>query len=293
MRRLLIVVAVIVLASAATGAGESAPSGVKAPTQPSDGCGQPSLRSSAHPWVCTFDDEFDGVSLDWTRWWPQTSGFSTGSADRGACYVADPANVSVGGGSLNLTVRELPEPEPCQSDPSRGASSYTSGMVSTYHRFSQQYGRFEARVKVSAASAPGLQESFWLWPDDRVASAVRWPEAGEIDVIETYSVVPHVGIPYLHYTETDNGGAIDGTNTAWDCAAQRGVFNTYTLEWTPTELKILVNGRVCLVNTSGDPAFRKPYIVAFTQALGNGANSYDGRAELPATMSIDYVRVWK
>ena len=58
-----------------------------------------------------------------------------------------------------------------------------------------------------------------------------------------------------------------GLNTAWDCVAQRGEYNTYTLEWTATRLEIKVNGTTCLVNTSGDPAFQKPYIVALTQLM--------------------------
>jgi beta-glucanase (GH16 family) len=166
-------------------------------------------------------------------------------------------------------------------------------MVSTYHLFSQQYGRFEARVKVAATRYPGLQESFWLWPDDRVGSSTSWPAAGEIDIVETYSAYPDLGIPFLHYTANDNGGPIPGTNTAWSCAVTRGVWNTYALEWTPTQLKISINDKVCLVNTSEDPAFQKPYIAAFTQALGGAGNAYDGRAPLPASMNIDYFRVWR
>ena len=50
------------------------------------------------------------------------------------------------------------------------ATPYRAGMVSTYHLFSQQYGRFEARFRTTASTAPGLQESWWLWPDDRTRS---------------------------------------------------------------------------------------------------------------------------
>jgi beta-glucanase (GH16 family) len=165
--------------------------------------------------------------------------------------------------------------------------------VSTYHLFSQQYGRFQARIKVAATRSPGLQETFWLWPDDRVGSVMAWPANGEIDVVETYSQHSDLGIPFLHYTANDNGGPIPGTNTAWNCAARRGVFNTWTLVWSPTRLRIMVNGSTCMVNTSGHDAFKKPYIAAFTQALGAAGNVYDGRAPIPATMKVDYLRVWE
>ena len=120
-----------------------------------------------------------------------------------------------------------------------------------------------------------------------------WPEAGEIDIVETYSGNYHLAIPFLHYTWNDNGGPRPGLNTAWDCAAARGVWNTYALEWTPNRLEIFVNGKSCLVNTTGDPAFQRKYIVALTSALGVSTNRPVASTPIPARMSVDYVHVWK
>ncbi|MCW2796110.1 glycoside hydrolase family 16 protein [Nocardioides sp.] len=297
MKRVLVVVATLMISllgnAAAQAADPVSTSRTRVPRLPTDACGTQPVKADGSRWLCSFDDEFNARTLDRTKWVPQTTGFSTGTAQVHACYVDDPANISVSGGSLNLTVRKLAQPVPCASNPSLTPSPYTSGSVSTYHLFSQQYGRFEARIKVAATRSPGLQETFWLWPDDRVTSAALWPTAGEIDVVESYSVYPDLGVPFLHYGATDNGGPVPGTNTAWNCVARRGVFNTWTLEWTPAQLKIMVNGRTCLVNTSGDTAFNKPYIAAFTQALGGAGNVYDGRTPMPATMNVDYLRVWK
>lgn len=298
VKRILIAAALLtpLLGSASAQATDHHPQGtdsLRTPIVTSDACGKRPLKADGSRWACTFVDEFNGTALDRTKWVPQTTGFTTGTAQVHACYVDDPANIAVSGGSLNLTVRKLPQPVTCASGPALAPSPYTSGSVSTYHLFSQQYGRFEARIKVAATRSPGLQETFWLWPDDRVASTTYWPAAGEIDIVETYSVYPDLGIPFLHYTAWDNWGPVPGTNTAWNCVVARGVFNTWTLEWTPAQLKILVNGRTCLVNNSGDSAFKKPYIAAFTQALGAVGNVYDGRAPMPATMNVDYLRVWK
>jgi hypothetical protein len=65
------------------------------------------------------------------------------------------------------------------------------------------------------------------------------------------------------------------------------------VEWSPTRIEILINGVSCLVNTSGDPAFNKKYIVAVTQGMGTDSNSYIGTAPLPATTDVDYVKVWQ
>jgi beta-glucanase (GH16 family) len=263
---------------------------VSKPTQ-YDACGARPLKADGTAWSCTFDDEFSGTTVDRTKWLPQTV-FTTGSPDAYACYVDDPHNVSVADGMLSLTVRKVAAPVPCPAYSPTASTVYTAGSVSTYHLFSQQYGRFEARILSQATTGPGLHDAFWLWPDDRVASSVLWPAAGEIDITENYSYYPGLAIPFLHYS-ADAGGPQPGVNTAWNCEAWRGQWNTYTLEWTPTRLEILVNGRSCLVNTSADPAFQKPYIAALTAGLGVDANALTDDSRLPSTMKVDYLRVWR
>ena len=261
------------------------------PPGPSDACGPQPKKPDGTYWGCTLAEDFNGTELDRSVWMPQTI-FRTGSPTAWACYIDDPSVISVHDGVLDLTVRRLPAAAPCAGQ-GGATTKYVSGMVTTYHLFSQQYGRFEARIKNRATSVPGLQEAFWLWPDDRVESTVLWPEAGEIDIAETYSQYPNLAVPFLHYTANDNGGPVPGLNTSWTCAAKRGVYNTFTLEWTADRIEIFVNGTSCLVNTSGDPAFMKPYIIALTQLLGQDQNAWRWNTPLPATMSVDYVRVWE
>ena len=291
MRRVVLATVLGVIASAVAMAPSAAATQPRAEPVFITGCGTSLPKPGGGVWECTFADEFSGSSLDRTKWLPQTN-FATGtsSASSRSCHVDDPANVAVRQGTLQLTVRKVKTPVVCKGSP----ANYTSGQVSTYRMFSQQYGRFEARMKVhrTFGSKPGLQETFWLWPDDRVASDVQWPAAGEIDIAELYSQYNTLVVPFLHYTYNDNGGPIPGVNTAWNCPAARGVYNTYTLTWTPSTLTILVNGETCLVNTSGDPAFQKPYIAVFTQALGVGANALRWNTPIPATMAVDHVRVW-
>ena len=253
-------------------------------------CGPAIPKPGGGVWECTFADEFNGTTLDRTKWHPQTD-FGTGASSPSArsCHVDDQRNIAVRQGSLRLTVRRMSSPVECHGR----RANYTSAMVSTYRLFSQQYGRFESRFKNTATTRSGLQESFWLWPDVRVPSLIAWPAAGEIDIVETYSQYPRLAVPFLHYTSNDNGGPIPGINTAWNCQAARGVFNTYALTWTPATLTVEVNGKTCLHNTSGDPAFQKPYIVAFTAALGVGKNELRWHTPMPATMQVDYVRVWR
>ena len=258
------------------------------PTAEQD-CGEPApIKPDGSRWECTFADEFDADRLDRSKWTPQVH-HGSGTDEARACHVDDPRNVAVADGALHLTVRKATEPVVCDRRP----ADYTAGNVSTYDKFSQQYGRFEARIKPADADAPGLQEAFWLWPDVRETPLVWWPMSGEIDIAETYSHHPKLAIPFLHYAGINALGPRPGINTAWDCEAERGDYNTYTLTWTQSSLTIDVNGKTCLVNRSGNRAFHKPFIAAFTSALGKGRNALTSETPMPATMSVDYFRVWR
>lgn len=252
-------------------------------------CGTTVYKSDGTAWQCTFDDEFSGGSLN-TRNWVVSTSFESGDTNgMYACYRNDPSNVSVSNGAVHLTVEKVSTPITCPG--TIAPTYYAAGMISTYHLFSQQYGRFEARVRAQASTTPGLNEDFWMWPDNRY-STINWPSSGEMDVSQQFSNDPANTYPYLHYTSNDNGGPILGTNYA-TCAAPRGVWNTYDLTWTSTTITISVNGQTCLVNTSGDPAFQKRYIINLTEALGLGSDAATSSTTLPATMDVDYVRVWK
>ncbi len=260
-----------------------------APTRTQDACGKRPPKPGGPRWSCTFVDDFDAAALNPKLWLPEMTLVVGHKGGAQACLRDHPDNIAVGGGTLRLTVRKVEQEVRC-GDREKTDAPYTAGGVNTYHRFSQAFGRFEARFKVTATDQPGLQEAFWLWPDVRYSSTVTWPLSGEIDIAETYSQHPDLAVPYLHY---DVLGPQPGINTARNCEARRGVFNTYTLLWSAHRIEILVNGKTCLVNEVGPEAFRKKYIIGLTQMLGTGSNRYQGSAPLPATMTVDYVRVWR
>lgn len=170
-------------------------------------CGGEQVRTTqGNVMTCTFDDEFsaatgDANQLDTTKWVPQVtanSGYTTGPTTGQACYVDSPNNVSVSGGTLNLTVRREPAPFNCGTASNHFSTQYTAGMVTTYNKFSQEYGRFEVRAKLPSSIVAGLQETLWLWPVN-AAKYGSWPASGEIDFAEFYSEFPTLDVPYLHY----------------------------------------------------------------------------------------------
>jgi beta-glucanase (GH16 family) len=287
-------------ASARLRATASAKVGVSAPTTtsttvPSTASCQPLPKAGGGTWQCSLDEEFNGTSLNRNLWVPITtaaSGFHSGPE----CFVDTPNNESVANGVLTLTVRKEATPFTCHSPSGDYATQYTSEQVATYNTFSQAYGRFEVRAKVPNTPIPGLQESFWLWPDNPTKYGA-WPLSGEIDFAEMYSKYNDRAIPFIHY---NNGWDANETNN-YCIVGDLGQWHTYAVEWTPQTITIIYDGKTCLTDSwlpmppqIKPQPFDSPFIVALTEYLGVGTNAFQpGTTPLPASTQVDYVRVWK
>jgi beta-glucanase (GH16 family) len=292
---------------AGTGLGSGTSTTTSAPTgsDPAAECSgsTPPVAPPSGGWQCTFDDEFNGDALDTSKWQPQlssTSGYTTGALPDLVCYVDDPDTISESGGTLNLSVVQTPTTQAC----GQAQTPFEGGMVSSYQIFTQRYGFFEARAKLPASTLDGLQETLWLYPENQTLFG-PFPDSGEIDYGEFYSEFPTTDIPVVHFpgsqddpNATNDYCSIAGTATA-------GQFNTYALLWTPTTITAYFNGMPCITDNyapyvaSPDAApgpFNQPFFMAFTSALGYGSDSpvgQDTSQELPATMSLDWMRVWQ
>lgn len=271
---------------------------------PDKSCGPAVLKADGTAWTCEYSDDFNGNALDRRFWVPQdtaTSGYRTGYPTF-TCYADRPDVISVHDGSLHLSMVDLGTNRSCGLLVS---SRYVAGMVSHYQTFSQTYGRYEVRAKLPAIRDRGIQEAFWLWPDDPKKYGSQKEASGEIDFAEFYSRYPDHVKPYVHYISDEASNDPDHTAL---CAIDYDQFNTYVLEWEPGELRIHVNGSVapCMVshyqptNVDSPAPFDQPFFLALTQAMGiaNPAldaadNKYDTNV-IPdvVTTQVDYVRIW-
>ncbi|MCW2786549.1 MAG: glycoside hydrolase family 16 protein [Marmoricola sp.] len=273
---------------------------VSPPPQTSPSCGGADpVKADGTPWVCTYDDEFNGPELDRRYWVPQqteSSGFTTGTKTTFACALDSPQTVDVENGHLDLSLVDLGEKRDCGHHLS---SQYAYGQVMHYQTYAQTYGKFEVRAKIPDLQVPGSQQSFWLWP--QTDSYGPWPASGEIDFAEMYSNTPGIDRPFLHYLP---GTTTAGTNqniTHTDCPIKVGEYNTYGLQWEPGRLTTRLNGKVCMIDDysslvagDGSPApFDKPFYLSLNQAMGALGNVYDP-TQVPGTLTtkIDFVRIW-
>ena len=266
-------------------------------------------------WRCSLVEEFEGTTLDRTVWDVQTttgSNFGVG----GECFVDDPDNVVVGEGTLKLVVRQEPAPVWCPRPTNPGFSTpVTAGSIITKPEHDQTYGRYELRARMPDTRISGLQFAFWLWPRDLTSYPIAFGEGdqdkwanGEIDVLEWYSQYPDHDVPYLHYAHTYVQNARgkwvpNDPNVTKACyVGTMADWHTYTLEWTPTSIRMLFDGEVCIENTRWTPRnttmpgpFDRPFMVSLSNMLGalGTLNQAHAATPLPATAEIDYLKIWE
>jgi len=256
----------------------------------SDACGTKIAKANGGTWTCSFVDNFSGTSLDTTKWTAMDTsliGFSLGDT----CFIKD-KGYKVGSGHLDL-IAYREQPLTCKTPWGAFQTQNIGGAIATANKFSQTYGRFEARIKLPVYTGVSLHGGYWLNPQDMAYGA--WPASGEIDVAEWFSAFANSMYPSLHYT-----GSTMLTDTAYTCSAgQAGVYHTYTVEWSATKMDFIYDGVPCftrswtpLLQTAPQP-FDKPFYHALVWgATVDGVDLLTDSTVYPATMSVDYVKTW-
>jgi beta-glucanase (GH16 family) len=221
----------------------------------------------AGPWTLAFDSEFNGTSLDTSQWSTGAWGAAGITAGEGTleqeCY--DPAQVSVTNGALDLAA--IANPETCGGV----TQPYASGSVTTLGHFDFTYGYMEARIWL-----PGSGSSIADWPAFWTSS-YDWPTTGEIDVLEG---IGGQACAHFHNAAGGPGTCITG--------AYPGGWHTFAADWEPGSVTYYYDGTEVWNDTSGITS--APMYLVLNLALSTAITSPD---TAPATMQVDYVRVWQ
>lgn len=263
---------------------------------PSDACGEQPKKADGSYYECSFDEEFDGNTLDTSKWLTQETWFSGMTTAHQDCFVNNDDTIAVGDGVLRLTAIRGLEEFDCKSPLGTFKTASTAGAVTTYGRFNQAYGRFSFRAKMpDGAGIPGFGSALWLYPQKHTYGA--WPYSGEIDVAEWYSGAPDNAYPSVHYA-----GEPSPKTTGADCAVSTAStqFHTYSVDWSPTQMQFSYDGKVCFtwdwrstsVLTGGQP-FDQPFYFVLSQVWGVLWNAPTAATPLRTTLTVDWVRAWK
>ena len=257
-------------------------------------------------------DEFNGTSLNTNLWNYYTGGWKDENQQVQNCYTSEEENVNVSGGSLNLVGLYKPG-KTCTGNTKTG--DFTSGFVQTKNKAYFKYGYIEARIKMpkNKSTWPG----FWMSPNESKYGS--WPNSGEIDIVEAKGSNYKFAASDAHWRDknTPTGqtgghrsrqGVIPSTKFGANDTTE---WHTYGVKWTEGKLEYFIDGELHHTitefknsNSTGNPngPFDQDFFLRLNLAIGgnyidapwNDAHNSVGAAnDFPATMSVDYVRVYE
>lgn len=245
-----------------------------------------SLPAQTRPgWTLTWSDEFNGSAIDASKWTYNTGGDGWGNNEL-EYYTNRPANAYLENGVL--VIKAIREPF--------GNREYTSARLLTQGKFTQTYGRFEARMKLPYGQ--GIWPAFWMLGED--ISTKGWPACGEIDIMENIGKEPFTVHGTIHGPGYFGGNGIGGAYSLPGGAKFSDDFHVYAVEWEPAALRFYVDDQLYKTATPADlPAGAKwvydhPFFLLLNLAVGgNWPGNPDSSTRFPQLLTVDYVRVYR
>ena len=257
------------------------------------------LSASAGPvsevgsqWKLVWSDEFNGVDgspPDLAKWTYDTGGGGWGNKELES-YTSRLENVQQRGG--NLVITAMREKYTGLDGVTR---RYTSARLTTKGQFSQKYGRFEARLKLPLGK--GIWPAFWMLGAN--IDKVRWPDAGEIDVMENIGEAGRI-YSTLHGPGYSGAASI---SEPYDLPSSESVntgFHVYAVEWSPEHIRFYLDDKLIVERTPKDLppgtkwVYDHPFFMILNVAVGGEWPGYpDDATQFPQNMLVDYVRVYK
>lgn len=239
-------------------------------------------------WKLTFEDNFEGNSVDLTKWNIYTSNYW----DKRTHFSKDNTIVEDGYAKLRYEKKRGFE----NDDPSLKETDYACGFLDSYGKFVQRYGYFECRMKLP--QAPGLWPAFWTMPDRGEAVGPQWKRAMteqggmELDILEHLTKWgPYRYNIAHHWDGYGKNHKANGTSNAYFQPDKEG-FVTAGVLWLPGEATYYANGQV--IGTWKDERIGsiQSYPIVYMVSGGWDNNALDDK-QLPADLIIDYVRIWQ
>jgi beta-glucanase (GH16 family) len=235
-----------------------------------------------------WSDEFTGAAgsaanpANWTA--DSGGGCGDGTLSNNTMNLANAA--LTGAGQLGIT-----------ADGPTSTPPYATAQIDTFGHFSFTYGRIEARIRTQPGQ--GLCSAFWLVADD--GEQVGWPNGGEMDIMEQIGNTPSQTNGFLHGPITGVGA----NDQQWYGSAQSalplaGSYHTYGLIWKPNSLTWTLDGVPFATATAQTfpPTARwvfngHPFHIILDEAVGGWPGEPSASTVFPASMLVDWVRVYQ
>ena len=242
-------------------------------------------------WTLTWADEFNGPNAkpDSSKWAYDIGGGGYGNAEL-QYYTDRTQNVSTdAAGHLAITaIKENLPGSGCWY----GACQYTSGRILTKNLFAQQYGRFEASMKLPAGQ--GMWPAFWMQDDATGSAGASWPARGELDIMEQVGSNPSRVFGTVH-TQISGG---PGTGAALQVADACTAFHNYQMTWTADSIQFGLDGTNYYRYANPKAGYNAwpfdlPQYLLLNIAIGGTLGGAIDDAIFPVTLEVEHVRVYQ
>jgi len=244
------------------------------------------------PWKLVWSDEFNGPNgstPDRSKWVFDIGGEGWGNQEL-EFYTESPSNAFIRDG--NLVIQAIAE----KHTGGGITRDYTSARLKTIGKFSQTYGRFEARIKIPYGQ--GVWPAFWMLGDD--IEKVGWPACGEIDIMENIGKEPAIVHGSIHGPGYVGDTGIEAPYNLPGKQRFADDFHVFAVEWDADSISFFVDQDRYVRRTRADLkpgwkwVFDKPYFLILNLAIGGDwPGSPDSTTVFPLAMLVDYVRVYE
>jgi len=164
--------------------------------------------------------------------------------------------------------------------------SYTSGIITSYDSFKFAYGYAEARARIPKGD--GLWPAFWLLNSYYIG------QQPEIDIMEVRGENPHEIVHSYHHGANGSLQSHSATTVNADpVIGYSGDFHTYGVRWQPGRIDWYIDGSIVHTYENEDVAYQLMYVIANLAVGGNFNFSAVDDSVLPASLDIDYIRVYQ
>jgi beta-glucanase (GH16 family) len=244
-------------------------------------------------WVLFWSDEFNGTNgsgVDTSKWVAETGGDGWGNKEL-EYYTARPQNAYMQDG--NLVIKAAREKF---AGPDGVMRDFTSARLKTLGKFSQTYGRFEARIKIPRGQ--GLWPAFWMLGDD--IDKVGWPACGEIDIMENIGKEPGTIYGSIHGPGFVGAAGLGAAYKLPEGKQFADDFHLFAVEWEPDTIRFYVDDQIYSTRTRAEMKpdwkwpFDHPFFLLLNVAVGGDwPGNPDASSLFPQMMLVDYVRVYR
>lgn len=232
------------------------------------------IKRSLTDYQLVWSDEFNYTGLPDTSKWINEIGHVRGTELQ--YYTNRIENQSVYDGQLHIIAKKE----------IFGGYNYTSASINTQGKYSVQYGRIEARIKLPMFT--GEFPAFWTLGDN----PYPWPSDGEIDIMEQLNTESLI----YGTTHWDNNANL---SSSWFTITTPGEYHIYAVEWDANSIKWYVDNNLYKTqDIAGAPngtwELHQPQYLLLNMAVGGDwpGHTVDD-SKLPGTMYVDYVRVYQ